>query len=259
MGCVVSCRQAGSPAEARGLPALQQEGFEFPNQGSEPRPLHWKSVLNHWATKQALKTHLQWLKTSALGRPCPSSEELASVLELSSGDRQPGCRPSAHPLDCKLPYAEATGTASSLGLTMEGAQSESSRRVMRPTHVTLRPKQGSVLSFPPSLSGREGRGVGRLPLSTGALAPQEGSGAEAHPPGPSPGVSRTGCWSRGPRRGAGAASGPALPEPLPEGLGPKWDTRLGLSTPPRARALVAARALTACTCTHSLHDQSAVL
>lgn len=129
---------------------------------------------------------------------------------------------------------------------MEGTQSESSKCVTCPTHMTLKPKQGSVLSFPTSLSGREGRGVGRLPLSTDALAPQEGSGAEARLPGPSPGVSCTGCWSRGPRRGGGAASGPALPEPLPEGLGPKWDTRLGLSTPPRARALAAARALTAC-------------
>lgn len=82
-------------------------------------------VLNHWTTKQALKTHLQWLKTSALGRPCPSSEELASALELSSGDRQLGCRPSAHPLDCKLPYAEVTGTASSLGLSLWKEPSQS--------------------------------------------------------------------------------------------------------------------------------------
>ena len=41
-----------------------------------------------------------------MGRPCTSTEELASVLELSSGDRQPSCRASIHPLNCKLSYAE---------------------------------------------------------------------------------------------------------------------------------------------------------
>lgn len=173
-----------------------------------------------------------------MGRPCPSTKELASVLELSSGDRQPSCRASVHPLNCKLSYAEVTGTASSLGLSLWKEPSQSLPNGSRSLSMMLKPKQGSVLSFPTSLSGREGHGVGRLPLSTDALAPQEGSGAEACPPGPSPGVSCAGCWGRGPRRGEGDASGPALPEPLPEGLDPKWNTRLGLRTHSRARALV---------------------
>lgn len=51
--------------------------------------------------------------------------------------------------------------------------------------MTLKPKQVSVRSFPTSLSGLEGHGVSRLPLSTDALALQEGSGAcaQAHPRG----------------------------------------------------------------------------
>ena len=51
--------------------------------------------------------------------------------------------------------------------------------------MTLKPKHVSVRSFPTSLSGREGHGVSRLPLSTDALALQEGSRAcaQAHPQG----------------------------------------------------------------------------
>ena len=106
-----------------------------------------------------------------MGRPCPSTKELASVLELSSGDRQPSCRASVHPLNCKLSYAEVTGTASSLGLSLWKEPSQSLPNGSRSLSMMLKPKQGSVLSFPTSLSGREGHGVGRLPLSTDALAP----------------------------------------------------------------------------------------
>ena len=29
--------------------------LEFSDQGSNPRPLHWKAILNHWATREVLK------------------------------------------------------------------------------------------------------------------------------------------------------------------------------------------------------------
>ena len=120
---------------------------------------------------------------------------------------------------------------------MEGTQSESSKWVTFPMHdIETQARQCPEFPYLPVWSrgprGQQAPAEHRCPGTPG--------GQQSLCPGPSPGVSHAGCRDRGPRRGGGDASGTALREALPEGLGPKWDPRLGSRAHSGAPALVVA-------------------